>query len=102
MELVDTLIELTKGFLIPVGSVLLVSSAIRLAGIGTEAYAAKIDTAKAKLLKTMGTGVTMLHGLPILFKGTSNLALIKSLLDIEHWFSTQHGGRDIERVRSNA
>jgi hypothetical protein len=83
VELVDTFIELTKGFVILAGSVLLVSSASRLACIGTEAYAAKIDTAKTKLLKTMGTGVNMLHGLPILFKGTCNLALIKGLLDIE-------------------
>jgi hypothetical protein len=99
VELVDTFIELTKGFAIPAGSVLLVSSASRLACIGTEAYAAEIDSAKHKLLKAMGTGVSMLHGLPILFKGTCNLALIKGLLDIEHWFSTQHGGRDIEKVR---
>jgi hypothetical protein len=101
VELVDTFIELTKGFVIPAGSVLLVCSASHLAGIGTEAYAAEIDIAKTKLQKIMGTGVNMLHGLPILFKGTCNLALIRGLMDIEHWFSTQHCGRDIDKVRKH-
>jgi hypothetical protein len=41
----------------------------------------------------------MLHGFPILLHGTSNTALIRSILDLEHWFIAVHGGRDIAHVR---
>jgi hypothetical protein len=53
LELVDTFIEITKGFIIPAGTVLLVSSASRLAGIGTEGYAAEYDVALHKLKRIM-------------------------------------------------
>jgi hypothetical protein len=41
----------------------------------------------------------MLHGFPILYTGTENLALIRSIIDTEHWFTGVYKGRDIARVR---
>jgi hypothetical protein len=98
VELIDAFVEITKGFVIPAGSVLLVSSASQLAGIGTEGYAAEFDIGLRKLNRVMG-GITMLHGLPILSTGTENFSLIRSILDIEHWVNAIFDGRDIARVR---
>jgi hypothetical protein len=56
MELITTFLEMTKGFVIPAGSVLVVSSASYLARIGTESYAGEFDNAKNYLFKVMGGG----------------------------------------------
>jgi hypothetical protein len=101
MELISTFIEITKGFVIPAGSVLVLFSASQLSSIGTESYAAEMDNARQRLAKVMGEGVVKLHGFPILYTGTSNVALIKSMLDLEHWFQIVHKGRDIAKVREH-
>jgi hypothetical protein len=97
VELIDAFIEITKGFVIPAGSVLLVSIARQLAGIGTEGYAAEFDAGLRKLNRVMG-GIIMLHGLSILCTGTGNFSLIRSILDIEHWITATFEGRDIAQV----
>jgi hypothetical protein len=101
LELVDAFIEITKGFVIPAGTVLLVSSASRLASIGTEGYAAEYDMALHKLKRVMGEGVTMLHGLFFLSSGSKDVALMRSILDIEHWLGCMQVGRDITSVRKH-
>jgi hypothetical protein len=101
LELVNVFIEITKGFVIPAGSVLLVFSASRLAGIGTEAYAAEYDAARLKLIRIMGDGIAMLQGFLILNHGTGNMALIRGLIDLVHWFRSTHSGRDIHNVRKH-
>jgi hypothetical protein len=65
MELLDTFIEATKGFVIPAGSVLILFSAAHLLRGGTEAYAAEFAAAKAKIDRVMGGGVQMLHRFPM-------------------------------------
>jgi uncharacterized membrane protein len=92
MELIKAFLEATKGFVIPAGTVLVVFSATRLAACGSESYAAEYAEAKFKVSKIMGNGVVMLHGFPILFTGTENRALMKGILDLEHWFTSVGGG----------
>jgi hypothetical protein len=99
MELVSAFIEMTKGFVIPAGTVLVLFSSSHLSRIGTESYAAEFDMAKMKLSKVMGDGIVLLHGFPVLYNTTHNMALIRSILDLEHWISNVHKGRDIARVR---
>jgi hypothetical protein len=99
VELIDAFVEITKGFVIPAGSVLLVSSASQLAGIGTEGYAAEFDIGLHKLNRVMG-GITKLHGLSILSTGTDDFSL-RSILDIEHWVNATFEGRDIACVRKH-
>jgi hypothetical protein len=43
--------------------------------------------------------VELLHGTPILFTGTGNLALIKSILDLHFWHCNVSKGRDIDNTR---
>jgi hypothetical protein len=50
----------------------------------------------------MGDGIAMLQGFPILNHGTGNMALIRGLIDLEHWFRSTHSGRDIHTVRKHA
>jgi hypothetical protein len=61
----------------------------------------EFDNARQRLAKVMGECVVMLHGLPILYTGTKNVALIKSILDLEHWFKIVHKGRDVAKVREH-
>jgi hypothetical protein len=101
MELVNAFTKMSKGFVIPTGSVILPFSTSRLFNIGTESYATEFDNAKNVLDRVMGGGgdIHLLHGLPILYTGISNKALIKSIIDLEHWFSMVHVGRDIGKSR---
>jgi hypothetical protein len=101
MELLNAFLETTKGFVIPAGTVVVVFSATRLARVGTEAYASEFADAKYRLSKIMGNGVEMLHGFPILYTGTKNMALVKGILDLEHWVGTVSKGRDIAVTRKH-
>jgi hypothetical protein len=49
----------------------------------------------------MGGGVVLLHGFPVLYNGTENMALARGILDLEHWFGVVHKGRDIAGVRKH-
>jgi hypothetical protein len=49
----------------------------------------------------MGDGVVVLHGFPILSHGTTDMALARGILDIEHWLGTGDTTRDIKRTRSH-
>jgi hypothetical protein len=54
VELVNAFTEMSKGFVIPAGSVILLFSTSRLFSIGTESYAAEFDNAKNMLDRVMG------------------------------------------------
>jgi hypothetical protein len=99
MELTNAFIEFTKGFVIPAGSVLVLCSATQLASTGTETYAADFVEAKKKIAMIMGDGMVVLHGFPILLRGTASTALARGLLDIMHWLGTGGTGRDITNSR---
>jgi hypothetical protein len=55
-ELVTSFMDLTSGFQIPAGSVVVLASASHLAWVGTAAYAADFVKAKEKLVRAMGGG----------------------------------------------
>jgi hypothetical protein len=59
MELLDAFFEITKGFVIPAGSVVVLFSAYHRAMRGTEAYAAEFASAKKRLDHIMGGGGSM-------------------------------------------
>jgi hypothetical protein len=84
-ELVDAFLDLTKGFLVPVGSVVVLSSASHMARVGTVAYAADFVKARGRLVGVMGGGIELVHGIPILLSGTDDSALIRSIADFAHW-----------------
>jgi hypothetical protein len=101
VELLNAFLEATKGFRIPAGTVIVIFSASRLSAIGTEAYATEFAEARFRLQRVVGDGIEMLHGFPILYTGTGNRALIKSILDLEHWVTSCAKGRDIGKSRKH-
>jgi hypothetical protein len=72
-----------------------------LSAIGTEAYAAEFAEARFRLKRVVGDGIEMIHGFPILYTGTGNRALVKSILDLEHWVTSCTKGRDIGNSRKH-
>ena len=65
LELADYFIEVTKGFTVPAGTVVLLSSLNHLSWVGTAGYAEDFVAAKAKIFEIYGGGVQTIHGLPI-------------------------------------
>jgi hypothetical protein len=55
-ELVTSFMELTKGFTIPAGSVVVLASASYMALVGTAAYALEFVKARSKIVRAMGGG----------------------------------------------
>jgi hypothetical protein len=99
VELVEAFLDLTKGFLVPAGSVVVLSSASHLARVGTAAYAADFVGVRGRLVGVMGGGIELVHGFPIFLSGTEDSALIRSIADIAHWLEGISTGRDISKAR---
>jgi hypothetical protein len=99
-ELVDAFLGLIRGFSVPAGSVVVLASASYLALVGTAAYAREFVDVGGRLMSTMGGGIEMVHGFPVLLSGTDDSALIRSLADIQHWLGHISTGRDIIRSRA--
>jgi hypothetical protein len=85
VELVDVFLELTKGFTVLAGTVLLISSASHMAAVGTAEYAAAFVRARVRVGKTFTNGVRVLHGLPLLLGGTGNTPAIRTMAEIDQW-----------------
>jgi hypothetical protein len=98
-ELVEAFLDLTKGFLVPAGSVAVLASASHMARVGTAAYAVDFVKARGRLVSVMGGGIELVHGIPILLSGTDDCALIRSIADFSHWLEGTSTGRDIVRAR---
>jgi len=84
------------GYDLPVGSVVLLSSAAQLLRIGPAAYSEEVVRACLRIREAYGGTVNSLHGIPIFTDGMSNPELIRSLLDIELWL----GDTDKKRMHS--
>jgi hypothetical protein len=98
-ELIGAFLDLTRGFSVPAGSVVVLASASYLARVGAAAYAAEYVDVGRRLVGAMGGAIELTHGIPILLGGTDDSALIRSLVDLEHWLEYLGGARDITRAR---
>jgi hypothetical protein len=99
-ELVEVFLGFTRGFDIPAGTVLLLSSASHAAFVGTAEYAADFIRAAGQLRNAFMGGVTVLHGIPFLLGGTVNTPAIRTLAEVEHWVHiTASGTDDISATR---
>jgi hypothetical protein len=101
VELVDVFLELTKGFAVPAGAVLLISSASHMAAVGTAEYAAEFVRARVRVGKTFTNGIRVLHGLPLLLGGTGNTSAIRTMAEIYQWVKqTARVNHDISATRT--
>jgi hypothetical protein len=101
-ELVQSFLEVTKGFMVPAGTVVLLSSASLLAEVGVNEYVGRYLSARNVLLGAFKGGLEVVHGLPILLSGMSDRACIRALVDITDWFASGPGTstRDITDTRT--
>jgi hypothetical protein len=93
-ELVDVFLGLTRGFDVPAGAVVLMSSPSHAAAVGTAEYTAEFVRSAGRLRGAFMGGVTVLHGIPFLIGGTDNTAAIRAMAEIEHWVSITAPGTD--------
>jgi hypothetical protein len=87
MELANAFLDLANGYDVPVGSVLVLSSASMLLRVGPAAYADAMVRAFARVREVYKSSVRVVHGFPVLVGGVENEVLVRSLLDIDLWLS---------------
>ncbi len=83
----DSFLDLAKGYDMPVGCVVVLSSVSLLARIGTATYAEEVVRAFARIWEAYANSVSVVHGFPILVRGLDDETLIRSMLEIELWLS---------------
>jgi hypothetical protein len=87
-ELVNVFLEITKGFSIPAGTVVVMASASSMAMNGTADYAREFVKANIRLKETFSGGVRVVHGVPFLIGGTNNTAAIRTMAEINQWVAS--------------
>jgi hypothetical protein len=85
-ELVGAFLDLVTGYDLPVGSVVVLSSALLLR-VGPAAYAEELVCAFTRVREAYAGSVRAVHGFPIPQQGSHSEVLVRSLLDIEHWLA---------------
>jgi hypothetical protein len=93
-DLLEVFLGLTRGFDLPAGAVILLSSPSHAAAVGTVEYAADFVWSSGQVRNAFMGGITVLHGIPFLLGGTSNTAAIRAIAEIEHWVSITAIGTD--------
>ena len=84
-DLVDKFLQLSKGWRIPPGSILVVTSASQLARCGTAAYAAAMANNGGRIGRAYNGEVEWVPGPPILSCGSTNLELSRSIVEVANW-----------------
>jgi hypothetical protein len=79
------------GSSLPVGSVVLLSSAYHLASVGPAGYAEDLARCTKLLLQTFNDSITVKHGISILLNGTDSDELVRYLAEIDSWLSNLNG-----------
>ncbi len=91
---------MTRGFNVPAGAVVLISSLSHAATIGTADYAAELVRASGQLRGAFAGGINILHGVPFLLGGTTSTIAIRTMAEVEQWvISTMQGTDDISATR---
>jgi hypothetical protein len=91
-ELVGAFLDLVTSYDLPVGSVVVLSSATLLLRVGPAAYAEELVWVR----EAYAGSVRAVHGFPIPQQGSHSEVLVRSLLDIEHWLA------EIDKKRTNS
>jgi hypothetical protein len=68
--------------MLPAGSVIVLSSASRLAEVGSAPYAREFVRARGKLLGVFKGGLEVVHGFPTPLSGIQDSVCIRALVDI--------------------
>jgi hypothetical protein len=99
LELVGAFLEATRGFIVPSGSVVVLSSASHLAWVGAAAYARDYIAARLKLRAAFRGGIEVLHGISIFGECVTSTAAILAIRDNLYWLKQLDSGRDVSKRR---
>jgi hypothetical protein len=98
-EIAGVFLEASRGFIVPAGSVVVLSSASNLAWVGPAAYASEFVSAKWRLRAAFKNGIEVVHGLPLLLGGVGDSKGIFLFLDFFEWINLDTDKRDIIDTR---
>jgi hypothetical protein len=73
---------------VPAGSVVALSSVSYLAWVGAAAYARDFAQARVRLRAAFRGGIEVIHGVPVLMSGISDMAGTLALRDLIDWLNT--------------
>jgi hypothetical protein len=86
-ELACAFLDLVRGFDVPVGTVVVLSSTSHLGRCGTAAYASYIVAAFGRIREAYGGNVRVVHGFPLIGGGLVDDCTIRGLQEIELWLT---------------
>jgi len=89
-ELVSCFLEITKGYNIPAGTIVTLSSLGQLARSGPAAYAMGLREAVQRLTKTFGKGIKIASNIPIPAGETSG-ELVRYWIEVDTWLEANAG-----------
>jgi hypothetical protein len=92
-ELAGVFLDLVRGFDVPVGTVVVLSSVSHLGRNGTAAYAGDIVAAMSRIREAYGRNVRVVHGFPVIGRGLVDDSTIRGLREIELWLAEVDGRR---------
>jgi hypothetical protein len=105
-ELVESFLEATKGYIVPAGSVVVLTSVSRLATVGAAQYINEFVSLRNRLLGAfqdgLQDGLLVVHGFPIPLCGINDKACIRALTDTIGWLTqvSVHNNRDVVATRN--
>jgi hypothetical protein len=85
-DLTTVFLAALEGFTVPARTVVLISSVSHLAEVGTAAYAEDLVRAFRAIRAVYESGITVMHGIPLLLSGIDSQCTIRSLLEIGAWY----------------
>jgi len=94
-DIVTCFLNVTMGFTMPAGSVVLLGSTSHLAWVGTSAYCEDLVEGFRLLHSTYGKGLWKFHSLPVPTAGLSS-NLLQSLRDVCDWYETATPSPDLD------
>ena len=101
-DLTDVFLAAVKGYAMPAGTVVLIGSVSHLAAVGTAGYAEDLVGALAAIRNTYRSGISVMHGIPLLLGGLTNSDTIRDLLEVDLWYNSVSKSDTMEIVKTRA
>jgi hypothetical protein len=86
-EISKAFLDLVRGCDVPVGTVVVISSASHIGRVGTAAYAGDIVKATLLIREVYGKNVRVVHGFPLIPGGLMDESTVRGLREIELWLA---------------
>ena len=103
-ELTTVFLETIRPYSVPAGSVVMIHSLSHLAWVGAAAYTEDLVRSRQQITATYRSGISVIHGVPLLNNGSVNVTLVNDLKIVMSWYNAvRHPAeRDIISARVSA